>query len=302
MGVFIQTESNNFKLRVHSPAKVNLLLSVHGRRSDGFHELTSLVAALKFGDELNLELGDQADVLECSDPAVPTGAENLVLKAAEAFRSRLGRAVYFKFNLEKRIPVGAGLGGGSGNAASALLGMNQLLGGPLSRQTLCEVAAELGSDCPFFIEGKPAWMFGRGETIEPLDDALAEKLLGTPVVLFKPDFSINTAWAYEYLAKKMPQLYRPEAVNTGIVEEMIQNGVLKNVLSNTFEASVGNKYLALPTLLEQLRDSGVVCLMSGSGSCCFALPEDKNMPVAQIKSVVQDAWGKSVFWVETFIC
>ena len=129
---------------------------------------------------------------------------------------------------------------------------------------------------------------------------LGEK--GKPVVLFKPDFAVRTGWAYEYLAGKMSRLYQPEAVDTGMVEKSIQHGALKNVLSNTFEASVGNKYLALPTLLEQLRASGVACLMSGSGSCCFALPEDKNMPVAQIKTIVQEAWGESVFWVETFIC
>lgn len=300
--MFIKSDSNNVELLVHSPAKVNLLLSIHGKRPDDFHELTSLVAALEFGDELSVESNNSVDVLHCSDPALSTGAENLVLKAAAAFRNRLGCDVYFKFNLEKRIPVGAGLGGGSGNAAAALRGMNQLLGEPLSRQVLLEVAAELGSDCPFFIEGNPAWMCGRGEEIEPLDKALAEQLHGVPVVLFKPEFSVNTAWAYKYLATNMPHLYKLEAVETRLVEHSIRDGNFKKVLFNTFETSVGNKYLAIPTLLEQLRDLGVACLMSGSGSCCFALLEDKHVPVAQIKRVVQDAWGKSVFWVETFIC
>ena len=293
---------NNSELSVHSPAKINLLLAIHGRRPDGFHELTSLVAALDFGDELTVGFSDHADQLSCSDPAVPSGTENLVLQAAEAFRRRLGRMVHFKFDLEKRIPMGAGLGGGSGNAAAALRAMNQLLGEPLSMQTLQEIAAELGSDCSFFIEGKPAWMSGRGETIEPLDTSLAEQLRGTPVVLFKPDFAINTAWAYGFLATRTPQAYQPEAVDKKHVEDSIQRGESGRILLNTLETPVGHKYLALPTLLEQLRDVEVSCLMSGSGSCCFALPRDSHRSVAQIRNVVQDAWDKSVFWVETFIC
>lgn len=298
----MSSNKNNSELSVHSPAKINLLLAIHGRRPDRFHELTSLIAALDFGDELTVGFCDYTDQLHCSDPAVPGGLENLILQAAAAFRRRLGRMVYFKFNLEKRIPMGAGLGGGSGNAAAALRAMNQLLGEPLSARTLQEIAAELGSDCPFFVEGKPAWMSGRGETIELLETIVAEQLRGTPVVLFKPDFSINTAWAYESLATRTPQAYQPEAVDKKQVEYSIQRCEFGRILLNTLETPVGHKYLALSTLLEQLRAAGVSCLMSGSGSCCFALPRDSHLSVAQIRNVVQDAWGKSVFWVETFIC
>ena len=98
------------EITIHSPAKVNLMLSVHGRRPDGFHELTSLMVALKFGDALTVRIRNaNEDVLRCSDPAVPSGAENLVLRAASAFRECLGQSVYFEFHLEKRIPMGAGV-------------------------------------------------------------------------------------------------------------------------------------------------------------------------------------------------
>ena len=291
------------EITIHSPAKVNLMLSVHGRRPDGFHELTSLMVALKFGDTLTVRIRNaNEDALRCSDPAVPSGAENLVLRAASAFRERLERSVYFEFHLEKRIPMGAGLGGGSGNAVAALKGMNQLLGEPLNKETLHELAAKLGSDCPFFIDAKPAWICGRGERIEPLNASLCEQLQGVPLMLFKPNFAVNTAWAFQHLAANASENYRPEPVDTKGLEDSIQAGVLDNLLYNSFETPVGKKYVALPTLLDQLRNAGVACMMSGSGSSCFALPESRSVAPKQIKEIVVDGWGEEVFWVETSIC
>ena len=278
------------------------MLSVHGQRTDGFHELTSLVVALKFGDTLTIRRGGSADVLRCSDPMVPLGAENLVLKAAAVFRARLGRAEYFEFDLDKRIPIGAGLGGGSGNAAVALCGMNQLSGEPFSNQVLCELAAQLGSDCPFFIEGQAAWMRGRGEVIEPLAAEVAEQLNGTRLVLFGPDFGVETASAYNLLSVRVPDCYEPEAEAVARIERFIESGTLGELLFNSFEDPVGSKYLAISTLLAQLRAAGVECLMSGSGSCCFALSEKNGPDVGQIEGIVREAWGDEVFWVETSIC
>ena len=151
-----KSNTNVRAVTIHSPAKVNLMLSVHGRRPDSFHELTSLMVALKFGDTLTVRArASNEDVLRCSDTTVPLGPENLVLKAASAFRARLERAGYFEFHLEKRIPVGAGLGGGSGNAVAALLAINQLLANPLDKEALRELAADLGSDCPFSSKQNP---------------------------------------------------------------------------------------------------------------------------------------------------
>ena len=278
------------------------MLSVHGQRTDGFHELTSLVVALKFGDTLTIRRGGSADVLRCSDPMVPLGPENLVLKAAAVFRARLGRAEHFEFDLDKRIPMGAGLGGGSGNAAVALCGMNQLSGEPFSNQVLCELAAQLGSDCPFFIEGQAAWMRGRGEVIEPLAAEVAERLNGTRLVLFGPDFGVETASAYNLLSVRVPDCYEPEAEAVARIERFIESGTLGELLFNSFEDPVGSKYLAISTLLAQLRAAGVECLMSGSGSCCFALLEKNGPDVGQIEGIVREAWGDEVFWVETSIC
>ncbi|MFQ3224422.1 MAG: 4-diphosphocytidyl-2-C-methyl-D-erythritol kinase [Lentimonas sp.] len=298
----IQSSRSSGEWTLPSPAKVNLMLSVHGRRGDGFHALTSLVVALEFGDTLTIRRSDSVDVLRCSDPAVPLGSENLVLKAASAFRARLGREVFFEFDLDKRIPMGAGLGGGSGNAAVALRGMNALTGEPFTNETLCELAAELGSDCPFFIEGNPAWMRGRGEVIEPLEAELAERLRGTRLVLFRPNFGVATAWAYGRLAAGAPGTYETEAVGVARLERFVETGELGDVLYNSFEAPVGNKYIAISTLLADLRERGVACLMSGSGSCCFALLKKDAESVEEIRKIVRDAWGEAVFWVETSIC
>lgn len=288
-------------LTLESPAKINLMLSVHGQRGDGFHALTSVVVALDFGDSLDIALNDAGvDRLKCSDPAVPAGAANLIVKAAEAFRAELGEGVYFDLNLEKHIPMGAGLGGGSSNAAVALCGMNQLVGGRISRERLHAVAAELGSDCPFFIDSVPAVMSGRGEALEALPRELADSLRGRKVVLFRPDFCIHTAWAYRRLIESNPSAYASEGLAADRLASFRSSGELEGLLYNTFETSVGHKYLAIPCLLSELRSAGFVSLMSGSGSCCFALAED-SAAVDRIHEICIAAWGVKIFFIETSI-
>lgn len=286
-------------LSLHPPAKINLMLAVHGKREDGFHGLTSLVAPLSFGDGLTVSVsGDDADRLLCDDPRVPTGGENLIIRAADAFRKTTGESAHFSFDLEKRVPTGAGLGGGSSNAAVALSGMNELLGRPLSRSALVETAASLGSDCPLFIDSLATVMTGRGETLEPLEESLMDHIRGQRVVLFQPDFPINTAWAYGELARQAPAFYSTTEAAEARLSAFRENGSLPNLLFNSFEEAVGRKYLALPCLLEMLRGNGHCCLMSGSGSCCFALVEgDKE--VEAIKKLCFEALGRSIFFVES---
>ncbi len=290
------------QLTLHSPAKTNLMLSVHPCREDGFHELTSLIVALDFGDTLGVKLSTGADTLTCSDSLVPTGPDNLILRAADCFRERLQQAVTFEFDLDKRIPMGSGLGGGSGNAAVALNGMNSLLGEPLSVSDLLEIAAELGSDCPFFVEQKPAVMRGRGERLECLEATISAGLQGQRLLLFRPEFAVATAWAYEQLIQGAPDTYESaELANLRLQGLMQGGGTLEDVLFNSFEVPIGAKYLAISTLLDALRSSGVPCLLSGSGSCCFALLRDEGPDSDEVKAQIRSAWGESVFLVETSI-
>ncbi len=275
------------------------MLSVHGPRGDGFHALTSLVVALEFGDSLVTSLSEaNVDQLYCEESRVPLGPENLILKAAEVYRQRTGVRTHFTFKLEKRIPMGAGLGGGSSNAAVALRAMNRLTDGALSNGELSALAAELGSDCPFFIDAVPALMSGRGEVLDPISVSQAKRLKGQRLLLFRPDFPIHTGWAYRQLIESSPSAYESEPKALARLENFWDGGDFSDLLYNTFEEVVGGKYLAIPSLLEQIRSAGYDCLMSGSGSCCFALPRNEEESAA-IREMCFDAWGAEIFFVET---
>jgi len=289
-------------LKVDAPAKINLMLSVHGRRGDGFHALSSVVAAVDFGDILGARLNQESvDHLECDRGTVPVDGSNLVLKAAEAFRRATGYKRCFDFHLSKRVPVGAGLGGGSSDAVAALKVMDTLAATELGRQGMLELAAGLGSDCPFFVDAVPSLMRGRGEILEPLDKDSLERLRGQRLVLFRPDFGVETAWAYEQLAIWPERHYEAEASALARVDAFRHSGSYAELLHNVFESVVGWKYLAIPTLLEILRSAGCPSLMSGSGSCCFALLA-AGEPARFVIETVRKSWGDGIFCVETSIC
>lgn len=286
-------------VQLHCPAKINLMLSVHGPRADGFHALTSVVVPLDFGDTLMVRRTVASeDSLICSDQSVPLGDENLILKAAGIFRKYAGSNAFFEFDLTKRIPMGAGLGGGSSDAAIALLAMNQLSARPLSKETLKTAASELGSDCAFFIDRQPALMRGRGELVDPLDIVWQRRLEGQRVALFKPSFSVPTAWAFGELKRGEGRFYESESK---AIERLDKSEKIDDLLFNSFEDAVGRKYLVLPTLLEKLRHLGFEVLLSGSGSCCFALIPDRENACNELKENVREALGDNSFWVETFV-
>jgi len=287
---------------VFSPAKINLFLAVTGRRIDGFHDLVSVVAPLDFGDRLIAEVGGKERIgpaqfsLDCSDPEVPVDGRNLVRKAAEAFVAATGWREFVAFRLEKHIPVGAGLGGGSSNATAALRALNQLSGANLGRATLAKLAAEVGSDCPLFLEGGPVIMRGRGEKIEPLPELAVRRLRGRPLLIFKPSLGVSTPWAYEQMAAGAPQTYLPVEEAERRLSAWIEGTADAVALQyNSLEPVVFRKFLALPVLLDRLRIRfGLSTAMSGSGSACFAwLPP--GAPISEIIAMVRDAWGAGCF-------
>lgn len=287
---------------ITAPAKINLMLSVHGRRADGFHALTSVFVPVRFGDRLSvapLDAGE--DRLEGGGDGMPSGAENTILRAASVFRDRLGRSPVFRFRVEKRIPAGAGLGGGSTDAAAALRGMNGLAGEPFGLDELREMAAGVGSDCPFFIDPRPGLVRGRGEIVEPFGETLAARLYGQRLALFRPPFGVETAWAYRRLASQAPGGYEPEALAAERIRRFREGEGVDVLLRNSFAAAVGEKFPAIPELLADLRAEGWPCLMSGSGSCCFVLAgADGAIPEA-VGRKIRDAWGTRVFYVETSV-
>ena len=288
------------EIEISSPAKINLSLAVTGLRADGFHGLTSLVAPLAFGDRVSLtvEAGKEGISLKSSDPHLPIDDQNIAWRAAERFLRHFGFEARVDIRIEKSIPIGAGLGGGSSNAASVLKGLAALL--DIRDDSVLEViAGELGSDCPLFLKSEPLIMRGRGEEIERLGETSRRSLLGQSIVLFKPSFGISTAWAYQSLAGLGAYADQVETENR---LEAWKNRKLPlgNLLMNSFDPVVGNKFPSIPLLLKLIREkTGSPCLMSGSGSCCFALcdPDAEN----HIRELVAEFWGERAFFRSTRI-
>ena len=258
-----------------SPCKVNLLLNILGRRADGFHELETVMQPINLCDELTFERVAGGIALTCSEPALPTDAGNLVQRAAAAFFQRSGLAGGVRMHLEKKIPMAAGLGGGSGNAATTLLALNELFGHPLAPEALHELAASLGSDIPFFLQTQPALATGRGEKIQPLQPFHA--LEGGAFLLVHPGFGIATAWAYQELAR-FPQALHGEPGRAAKLISLLNAGDRRAAgreFYNSLEAPALEKYPWLAVLQDFLRENGAVAtLMSGSGSTTFAITPD----------------------------
>jgi 4-diphosphocytidyl-2-C-methyl-D-erythritol kinase len=261
-------------LKKKSPCKVNLLLNILGKRADGFHELESVMQPVNLCDELSFVRGENGIELSCSDKALPIDSRNLVFRAAEHFLSKAEISDGVKIHLEKKIPLAAGLGGGSGNAATALLGMNELFGSPLPLKTLEKVAESLGSDIPFFLQNKPALATGRGEKIQPLENFPA--LRGKSFLLIHPGFGISTPWAYQNLAR-FPGALNGQKGRAQKLISLLQATDLKTAAGefyNSLESPALEKFPVLGLFQEFLRANGaLVSLMSGSGSTTFAIAE-----------------------------
>src|SRR6476469_7255926 len=180
-------------MQVMAPAKINLSLKVLGRRTDRFHEIETFIAPISLCDEIKIEQrsGKQQIALRCDDPSVPKGDDNIVMRAAKVFFEETKVSGGVAIVLKKRIPHGAGLGGGSSDAASTLLALNELLETNLPREALAKMAEMVGSDVPFFIFQSTAECKGRGELVSSI--RLRKPL---PLLLLKPEFGVPTQWAY----------------------------------------------------------------------------------------------------------
>ena len=259
-------------------AKINLYLHILGRRPDGFHELETLMALISVGDTLDIELIPNGIEFTCSDPALSDAKDNLATKAAFLFLNEFPLETGVRIYLEKKIPVGAGLGGGSSDAAAVLLALRTLTGIGCPDEKLAELAARLGSDIPFFIYGPAAVCRGRGEIIEPVD--LADDLHG---VLVHPGFGVSTPWAYKTYAQNPAP---------GVSGRAFDGFTLRNDL----EPPAFSKYPWLPTVKAWFQKQPEVldALMSGSGSSVFALtksPDERGPLISRFRAEV----GETLF-------
>jgi 4-diphosphocytidyl-2-C-methyl-D-erythritol kinase len=250
-------------MQVSAPAKINLSLRVLGRRSDGFHEIETFIAPISLCDEIKIEqrAGKQDIAFRCNDPSVPKGEDNLVVRAAKIFFEETKITGGVSIELKKRIPHGAGLGGGSSDAASTLLALNELFETALPREALAKMAEMIGSDVPFFIFQCAAICKGRGELVSPV--RLREQL---SLLLLKPELGVPTQWAYSRWrdSREIPGVSYASQAFDG------------QTFVNDLERPVFEKFVFLAALkfwLLKQPEVGVA-LMSGSGSTVFAVIRD----------------------------
>ncbi|MBL9175330.1 MAG: 4-(cytidine 5'-diphospho)-2-C-methyl-D-erythritol kinase [Verrucomicrobiales bacterium] len=255
-----------------SPCKVNFVLNILGRRPDGFHDLETLFFPVPAFDELSFESASPGIALTCSHPELPVDSTNLVHRAAAAFLRESQVRSGVRIHLDKRLPLSAGIGAGSANAAVTLLALNELFGGPLTAAALDSLAAGLGSDVNFFLQDRPALATGRGERIQPLPPFTC--LSGRALLLFHPGFGVPTPWAFKALAG-FPALRDGKPGRAAAVAERLGAGDVSGGVSlwfNALEGPVLEKYPILALHQEFLRGAGALGVrMSGSGSTTFAL-------------------------------
>ena len=248
-------------MQILAPAKINLSLRILNRRPDGFHEIETFVSPVSLYDKIDIEKQNRWIDFSCDDPTLSTGDDNLVVRAAKLFLEHAKIKSGLSIKLQKEIPHGAGLGGGSSDAAATLRGLNQLFDANLTRDELSKLGSQIGSDVPFFLFESAATCKGRGEIVEPTK--LKKKL---SILLLKPGFGVASGWAYSHWqnSKEIPGIsYAAQDFNG-------------QTFINDLERPVFEKFVFLAQLKTWLLKQPEVgaALMSGSGSTVFAVLKD----------------------------
>lgn len=276
-------------LVIKAPAKVNWFLLITGKRPDGFHEIQSLMQCVSLFDTLTFEPSEGITVE--TEAKIPMH-ENLIHKAAMLLKERTSAAGGVTIRLEKQIPMAAGLGGGSSDAASTLLGLNDLWNLGLNMDELMDLAAELGSDVPFFVRGGPALAGGRGELLEPCLNGPSCAL-----ALIKPDFGVSAGFAYS----KLKNYTKPLAINKDLIKAITSGNVNEVIplMKNDLEPPVEKAHPGIMRIRQALSGSGALAsMMSGSGSTVFGVFHDEAEAESSIKAVKQamdiDLWSAVV--------
>jgi len=255
-------------MKILSPAKINLFLQVTGKRPDGYHELFSLMCCLDLFDVIFIHFGGQKIAIDSANSQIPLDETNIVHKATTLFFKKLKVTGGVSIRIEKSIPVAGGLGGGSSNAASTLLGLNQHYGSPFSRDELMSMGLELGADVPFFIFQKPAFASGVGEKLEAYPGSLPYHVL-----LLDPGVEVHTGEVFRNLNLRLTKckkiITKPSLKQSGF------DALLH--LCNDLETVTISKYPIIESLKKQLLSHGALgALMSGSGPTVFGLFSDPH--------------------------
>eukprot|EP00892_Ulva_mutabilis_P010536 jgi/Ulvmu1/7855/UM004_0086.1 len=256
---------------IFSPSKINLFLRIIRRRDDGFHDLASLFHVIDLGDTLSFEPVESGqDSLQCNVEDVPTDGSNLIIRALDLFRKHTGITTRFAVKLDKKVPHGAGLGGGSGNAATALWAANELSGRPASNADLLEWSGEIGSDISIFFSDGAAYCTGRGEIVDNVDPPVD---LATPLLLVKPPIGLSTPQIFKALDLER----RSDTDPLELLSSMRSSGkVLQELCVNDLEQPAFDTLPELLQLKERLKASGAFesVFMTGSGSTIVGVGSD----------------------------
>ena len=257
------------------PAKVNLSLDVVKRRPDGYHNLETIMHTVNLCDKLTLTMEECDKVsatLHTNNSFIPANDDNLCIKAAKAFFAATGKTAKITIDLEKNIPVGAGLGGGSSDAAGTLVGLNKLFGEPLTEAELCKIAATLGADVPFFIQGGCTLATGIGEILSPLP-----KLNNVVFVIAKPDYGISTPYVYKNLVLDQNTKHPDTKAVIDAIEKNDIHALGKEAM-NVLETVVEKEHPEIPQYKTIMKNMGAAySLMSGSGSSVFGVFDDLTL-------------------------
>jgi 4-diphosphocytidyl-2-C-methyl-D-erythritol kinase len=274
-------------LRLLSPAKVNLHLEVLGRRGDGYHEIQTLMQRVALFDEIEIQLGGRGIRLIAEGEAIPAGPDNLLIRAAQSFCARENIKDGMEIRIQKRIPVGAGLGGGSGNAATVLMSLNDQFSTGWGQERLMREGAKLGADIPFFIFQKPALARGIGERLSPV--RLPEPMWYCLVI---PPFRIATVWAYA----AYDQMQRADKSPMAIPDAFADLEDLIPVLINDLELPALSRYPQIGPMKKKLNALGAKgVLMSGSGPVIFGFfSSQEEAHTAEKELALPPGWSSVV--------
>ncbi|MHB1688213.1 MAG: 4-(cytidine 5'-diphospho)-2-C-methyl-D-erythritol kinase [Ignavibacteriaceae bacterium] len=255
------------KIEIKTPAKINFGLNVVEKRADGFHNIETIFYPVKLFDKLTITKSDR-NSFSCNLKTLPTDGDNLVLKAKEILEKESGKKFSLQIELEKNIPVGAGLGGGSSDAATVLHAINSLFNLDLSKEDLKRFALELGSDVPYFLDARPSFASGRGEILKVLD-----LTIDYPILIVNPGIHISTKWAYQNIRPKKPA----KSLNEIFQSTEIDVSKFVGVVRNDFEEVVFKNYPEIEQIKQEMYKLGAgFSLMTGSGSTVFGIFPDKG--------------------------
>ena len=273
-----------------APAKLNIRLKVTGRRADGYHELVSIMVPVGLFDHIELELIRPGRImLSCQGLSVPNNKENLVYRAASAFFSKTGTPRGISIKLTKNIPVSAGLGGGSSDAAFILKGLNEMWSNPLTPQELADLAVCLGADVPFFLLNRPCIARGIGEILEPI-----EKWPKFWYVIVMPALEVSTAWVYGNLKLKLTK-GEYQYIVTWLRKDRFE---ISRILENDLETVTGFHFPIIASIKKLFLDEGAEgALMSGSGPSVFGIFKSKDKALIAKKNLISKDLGE-IFVVE----